>query len=59
MIGSLRGVVTERRTVGEATVELIVDVHGVGYRVLTTPRTAAARCIEEANHGSLPPCPSH
>ena len=41
MIGSLRGLVAERRQVGDAAVDLVVDVGGVGYRVLVAPRTAA------------------
>ncbi|MGD0439289.1 MAG: Holliday junction branch migration protein RuvA [Acidimicrobiales bacterium] len=40
MIASLRGLVTERRAVGDAAVELVLDVAGVGYRVLASPRTA-------------------
>ncbi len=42
MIGYLRGLVIERRSTGENTVEIVVDVNGVGYRVLVTPRLAAA-----------------
>lgn len=38
MIGSLRGVVLERRVVGE----LLVEVGGVGYRVQVPTRTLAA-----------------
>ena len=38
MIGSLRGVVLERT--GEA--EVLLEVGGVGYRVVVTPRTLAA-----------------
>ncbi len=41
MIGSLRGHVIERRALGDASAELVVDVAGVGYRVVATPRTAA------------------
>ena len=41
MIGYLRGSVVERRAIGETTVELVVDVGGVGYRVLVAPRVAA------------------
>jgi Holliday junction DNA helicase RuvA len=41
MIGYLRGEIVERRTVGDSSVELVVDVRGVGYRVLVTPRVAA------------------
>ncbi|MDP9071808.1 MAG: Holliday junction branch migration protein RuvA [Actinomycetota bacterium] len=37
MIGSLRGVVLERR----ASAELLVEVGGVGYRVTVTPATLA------------------
>jgi len=40
VIASLRGLVTERRAVGDAAVELVLDVAGVGYRVLASPRTA-------------------
>lgn len=42
MIGSLRGLVTERHPLGESAVELVVDVGGVGYRVLVAPRLATA-----------------
>jgi Holliday junction DNA helicase RuvA len=42
VIASLRGVVVERRPVGDASVDLVVDVGGVGYRLLVAPRTAAA-----------------
>jgi Holliday junction DNA helicase RuvA len=42
MIGYLRGLVVERRAVGDNVVELVVDVGGVGYRVLVSPRLAAA-----------------
>jgi Holliday junction DNA helicase RuvA len=35
MIGSLRGAVLERNTGGE----VLVEVHGVGYRVVVTPST--------------------
>jgi len=41
VIGSLRGIVTERRALGDASVDLVVDVGGVGYRLLVAPRTAA------------------
>lgn len=41
MIGSLRGLVTERRPLGDASVDLVVEVGGVGYRLLVAPRTAA------------------
>jgi Holliday junction DNA helicase RuvA len=38
MIGSLRGTVLERG----ADAEVLLEVHGVGYRVTVTPRTMAA-----------------
>lgn len=41
MIASLRGLVTERRAAGDSAVELVVDVAGVGYRLLVAPGTAA------------------
>lgn len=41
MIASLRGLVTERRAAGDAAVDLVVEVGGVGYRLLVAPRTAA------------------
>jgi Holliday junction DNA helicase RuvA len=41
MIGSLRGLVTERRPLGDSAVDLVVDVGGVGYRLVVAPRTAA------------------
>jgi Holliday junction DNA helicase RuvA len=41
VIASLRGVVTERRTTGDSAVDLVVDVAGVGYRLLCAPRTAS------------------
>ncbi len=41
MIGSLRGVVAERHTLGDAAVDVVVDVGGVGYRMLVSPRTAS------------------
>jgi Holliday junction DNA helicase RuvA len=41
VIASLRGLVTERRAVGDTAVELVVDVSGVGYRLVVAPRTAA------------------
>lgn len=41
MIGSLRGEVLERSPAGDHAVELLVEVGGVGYRVLVTTRTAA------------------
>ncbi|MGA3352183.1 MAG: Holliday junction branch migration protein RuvA [Acidimicrobiales bacterium] len=42
MIASLRGVVTERRTIADASVDLVVEVTGVGYRLIVSPRTAGA-----------------
>lgn len=42
MIGSLRGLVIERRPLGESAAELVIDVGGVGYRVLVAPRVASA-----------------
>jgi len=50
MIGRLQGTVVERRAVGEAAVELVVDVGGVGYRVLATPRAAAAFPLDDREH---------
>ncbi|MHB8245396.1 MAG: Holliday junction branch migration protein RuvA [Acidimicrobiales bacterium] len=41
MIGYLRGLVIERRSLGETAVELVIDVGGVGYRVTVSPRLAA------------------
>ena len=41
MIGSLRGLCIERRVVGDHVVELVIDVGGVGYRVLVSPRLAS------------------
>jgi Holliday junction DNA helicase RuvA len=41
VIGYLRGAVIERRAVTDSAVELVVDVNGVGYRVLVAPRLAA------------------
>lgn len=41
MIGRLTGAVVERRALTDASVDLVVDVGGVGYRVVVTPRTAA------------------
>jgi Holliday junction DNA helicase RuvA len=41
VIASLRGLVTERRAAGDSAVELVVDVAGVGYRLLVAPGTAA------------------
>jgi len=40
VIASLRGLVTGRRAVGDAAVEVIVDVAGVGYRLVVSPKTA-------------------
>ncbi len=40
MIASLRGLVTDRRAVGDAAVQVIVDVAGVGYRLVVSPKTA-------------------
>jgi Holliday junction DNA helicase RuvA len=42
MIGYLRGLVIERRSVGDNAVELVIDVGGVGYRVLVPPQLAAS-----------------
>jgi Holliday junction DNA helicase RuvA len=42
LIASLRGVVTERRPTGDSAVDLVVDVAGVGYRLLVAPKTAAS-----------------
>jgi Holliday junction DNA helicase RuvA len=42
MIASLRGVVTERRQSGDSSVEVVIDVAGVGYRVTVAPSTAAS-----------------
>jgi Holliday junction DNA helicase RuvA len=33
--------VTERRPLGDAAIDLVVDVGGVGYRLVVSPRTAA------------------
>ncbi len=41
MIGYLRGTIVERRVAGDSALELVVDVAGVGYRVLVTPRLAS------------------
>lgn len=41
MIGYLRGLVLERRSLAESSVELTVDTGGVGYRVLVPPSLAA------------------
>jgi Holliday junction DNA helicase RuvA len=42
MIGALRGEVIEIDRSGEGAAELVVDVHGVGYRVSVTGRHATA-----------------
>ena len=42
MIASVRGLVTERRASGDASVEVVVEVAGVGYRLVVAPRTAAS-----------------
>jgi Holliday junction DNA helicase RuvA len=42
VIGYLRGLVVERRSVGDHVVELVIDVGGVGYRVLVPPQLAAS-----------------
>jgi len=42
MIGYLRGDVVERRITGDTSVELVVDVGGVGYRVFVSPRLASS-----------------
>jgi Holliday junction DNA helicase RuvA len=47
VIASLRGVVTERRPMGDASVDLVVEVGGVGYRLLVAPRTAASLQLGE------------
>jgi Holliday junction DNA helicase RuvA len=47
VIASLRGVVTERRTMGDSSVDLVVDVAGVGYRLCVAPRTAGAIKVGE------------
>jgi len=41
VIGSLRGLVSERRPLGDSAVDIVVDVGGVGYRLVVAPRTAA------------------
>lgn len=41
VIGYLRGEVIERRAVSDTAVEIVVDVNGVGYRVLVAPRLAS------------------
>jgi Holliday junction DNA helicase RuvA len=47
MIGYLRGDVVERRVTGDNSIELVVDVGGVGYRVFVSPRLAGS-----ISHGS-------
>jgi Holliday junction DNA helicase RuvA len=47
VIASLRGVVIERRPMGDASVDLVVEVGGVGYRLLVAPRTAASLQLGE------------
>lgn len=42
MIGSLRGTIIERSAAGDTAVEIIVDVGGVGYRVLVSSRLAVS-----------------
>jgi Holliday junction DNA helicase RuvA len=42
VIASLRGVVSERRPMSDASVDLVVEVAGVGYRLLVGPRAAAS-----------------
>ena len=42
MIGSLRGRLAEVAVAGETSAEVILDVHGVGYRVVVSSRTATA-----------------
>ncbi|HLH46447.1 MAG TPA: Holliday junction branch migration protein RuvA, partial [Acidimicrobiales bacterium] len=42
MIGSLRGTLADRRPRGDHALELLVEVHGVGYRVLASSRLAGA-----------------
>ncbi len=42
MIGYLRGLVIERRSLGETSAELVVDTGGVGYRVLVPTDLAIA-----------------
>jgi Holliday junction DNA helicase RuvA len=41
VIGSLRGVLLQRRARGEHAAELLVEAGGVGYRVVAPARTAA------------------
>jgi len=42
VIGSLRGTLTERSALGDSAADLVVEVGGVGYRVLVSARCAAA-----------------
>jgi Holliday junction DNA helicase RuvA len=42
MIGYLRGDIVERRIAGDTSVEVVVDVGGVGYRVFVSPRLAGS-----------------
>jgi holliday junction DNA helicase RuvA len=42
VIGYLRGRVIERHPAGDTAVEVVLDVGGVGYRVLVSPRLAAS-----------------
>ena len=48
MIGLLRGNVVLRSAEGE----VIIDVHGVGYRVAVTPATAVALMVNGSGNGS-------
>ena len=48
MIGLLRGNVVLRSAEGE----VIIDVHGVGYRVAVTPATAVALLVNGSGNGS-------
>jgi len=41
VIGSLRGALAERVAAGEHTADIVVDVGGVGYRLLVSARCAA------------------
>ncbi|MCU1495299.1 MAG: Holliday junction helicase subunit RuvA [Acidimicrobiaceae bacterium] len=41
MIGSVRGTLTERFATGDSAADLVVDVGGVGYRLLVGARCAA------------------
>ncbi len=50
MIGSLRGTVIERSAAGDTAVEIIVDVGGVGYRVLVSARLAASVGTVRSGH---------